>query len=300
LLQTCFERAEQLFKETCKQRSIEFWLPMVRSLAGKTIQIPNHETFSTLGLLKYCDLSANDVVPVGPDGPAFGLALQYSSDDLVDAQRLAYLAFLMAAISNAYRRIGKGACFRPTEALPLNDPAPESVAIAMKSYDDRRPRDEFFRDQALMYNVPLEPDEIYFVGTARGHDGGRFVVPEWGESWPCVRVPAFIEADGAIEVLQEYRRAFEHTHKIPLKSVFHFLSSLAALIAVSIPRQEPGGELEIRLSAREGDDETGWRRAVDFLLGFSRKGYFRFPLEHWLDKVAKTRSPWASDDADRR
>lgn len=295
VLRECFVRGEEQFLNISSRHSLEFWLPAVRDLRGRIHPIDNYEIYLTLGLVKYSN-PIGDVCSMGKIDSSFDVKLDYTNEDLLDAQRIAYLAFLLAGIGNVYRRIGKGSILKPTTDLPLRDEAPEPVNAAIKSYDVRRPSTELFRDMGIMHNVPSEISELYFMAVAPARPHVQFVVPEWNQSWPCVRLPAPFNAGPIIRVLEDYRDAVEDIYGNPLASLLHFLTGLSALTSASIPILEELDDDKIRLKAKTGDDEGAWRNSVDFLTGFSRKGYFRFPEEHWIKTFAKVRSPWADTE----
>lgn len=64
----------------------------------------------------------------------------------------------------------------------------------------------------------------------------------------------------------------------------------------SVPCFEGGRTGDIRLLPGNDKSEEQWKRDVQFLLSFTRKGYFRFPLDMWLNMMSWIRSPWAESE----
>ncbi len=293
-LRTCFNIAESSFAAICARHSVEFWFPLIREQTEKSY-IQNEETYATLSLLKYAGVDKKDSIPIDVAGSNTEIGLLVEPRDFLDVNRLTYLATLMGAIGNAYRRVGKGSELLPSENFPICDRASIAVESAMGCYDNRRPYPEFFRDQGMLHNINIKNQGIYFMGLAKGK-GRRFIVPEWSASWPCHRLLAPFEADSWIQILESYREAIEDLYEIQLDSLFHFLSGLALNIMNSVPCFEGGRTGDIRLLPGNDKSEEQWKRDVQFLLSFTRKGYFRFPLDMWLNMMSWIRSPWAESE----
>jgi hypothetical protein len=297
-LRKCFNIAEESFAAICSRHGVEFWLPFIRKRA-EMFHGYNDETYATLSLLKYTDADDQGVIPINKTGSITAISLLHEPQDLVDVDRLIYLASLMGVIGNTYRRVGKGSELIPSEQFPIFDRASFAVETAMWTYDDRRPAEASFRDQGTLRNVQWKGQGIHFMGLARVK-GRRFVVPDWNDSWPCLRLLAPFAADSWIQILEAYREAIEDLYETRLDSLFHFLSGLNVQILNNVPGFDGAKTGDIRLVPHKGESEEKWKVEVQFLLHFTDKGYFRFPLGKWLKMMTCIRSPWADSDAESR
>lgn len=295
-LRTCFDMAEKLFADIASRHGIEFWFPVIRKRIEK-FREHNAQTYCTLSLFKYASANDQSAIPLNETGESFEIGLLHTSQDFLDADRLIYLASLMDVIGGVYRWVGKGSELLPSEEFPILHRSSIEVQTAVWTYEQRRPVEAALRDQGVMRNVQSKGHSIHFIGIAIAKEK-HFVVPEWKSSWPCLRLPVPFPADGWIQILESYREAIEDLHEAPLASLFHFLSGLCAQVVNNIPSFTVAESGDVQLAPRHGDDEQSWKRRASFLLGFTDKGYFRFPLARWLEMMVCIRSPWADNDVD--
>jgi hypothetical protein len=151
-----------------------------------------------------------DVVLKDSVGAESNVYAEVTVSDYLDAQRLGYLAYLIANVARVYRRIGKGSCLKPALQEPLREEVPASVEESMSAYDARRPRNQWFRDQGILTADANLGHGIQFLamGTRRvGVD-----VPGRPDRLSNIRLPILFDATPIQRVLESYREAIEDIH----------------------------------------------------------------------------------------
>jgi hypothetical protein len=292
LIDECFNRAQATFSDIASRLSLDAWMSVLRRFPSQTGCSKGWEHYVTLGLIRYSSIDCDMTMDRVSGNQQYGIALAYTTNDLLDAFRLAFLACELTEIAGIRRWVGKGARLQPAADNPLHLEIPEEVEESVGEYERRRPRLCLLQDEGLL-NYQFGTDLFLPLIVLVRPPVNYLYVPGRDISLFCHYFPKVIDSAPIQKQLHAYGDAIEDVFFLSPDDIIHFFLAVSYHILHSLPTIDHVGDRAIVLA--KDDRSTDYNHRLTFLFRVCHLGSLRFPREVLVRRLAEVRSPWVAD-----